>query len=65
MVGGVPVVPGDDPWTVGLLPASIQDETVVFRGALINDDAPTFSSQLTTAMSSCQGRSGFLRVGRT
>lgn len=54
VVGGVPVEPGDYPWLVGLLDASIQDEAAVFcGGALIDDGAPTSSSQWVLTAAHC------------
>lgn len=54
VVGGVPVEPGDYPWLVGLLDASIQDEATVFcGGALIDDGAPTSSSQWVLTAAHC------------
>lgn len=54
VVGGVPVEPGDYPWLVGLLNASIQDEAAVFcGGALIDDGAPTSSSQWVLTAAHC------------
>ncbi|MBO9384613.1 MAG: trypsin-like serine protease, partial [Roseiflexus sp.] len=54
VVGGTPVAPGDYPWLVGLLNASVQDEAAVFcGGALIDDGAPTASSQWVLTAAHC------------
>ncbi|MCS6938656.1 MAG: trypsin-like serine protease [Roseiflexus sp.] len=54
VVGGGPVAPGDYPWLVGLLNASVQDEADVFcGGALIDDGAPTSSSLWVLTAAHC------------
>jgi secreted trypsin-like serine protease len=54
VVGGTPVAPGDYPWLVGLLNASVQDKAAVFcGGALIDDGAPTASSQWVLTAAHC------------
>ena len=54
VVGGTPVAPGDYPWLVGLLDATVQDEAAVFcGGALIDDGAPTTSSQWVLTAAHC------------
>ena len=54
IVGGTPVNPGDYPWLAGLLVASVQEEAAVFcGGALIDDGAPTASSQWVLTAAHC------------